>query len=54
VVRSNIELMLLAIVGISVLPMAYEFLRERARRRRGRGAAPENPPIAAEEHSSTS
>ena len=33
-VRTNLEVMLLAIVAISVLPVAVELLRERAKRRR--------------------
>jgi membrane-associated protein len=33
-VRNNLEVMLLAIVAVSVLPVAVELLRERARRRR--------------------
>jgi membrane-associated protein len=48
VVRSNVELMLLAIVGVSVLPMAYELLRERLRRRR---LAPQDLPVVTEERS---
>jgi membrane-associated protein len=41
-VRNNIEAMLLAIVLVSVLPVAFELLRERSRRARAaRGAAGE-------------
>jgi membrane-associated protein len=43
-VKKNIEFMLLLVVAVSVVPIAVEFLRERARRGRGR-AATENPPV---------
>ena len=33
-VRTNIEVILLAIVGVSVIPVAVEVLRERAKSRR--------------------
>jgi membrane-associated protein len=41
-VKKNIEIMLLLVVAVSVVPIAVEFLRERARRGRegGSGAAP--------------
>mgnify|MGYP005826927673 CR=1 FL=1 len=41
--HKNIEIMLLAIVGISVLPVAVEFLRDRARRRKEPPVAPAAP-----------
>lgn len=47
VIRSNIELMLVVVVLISVVPIGLEFLRVRAmERRRGRHAVgtPESPP----------